>query len=791
MKWRNITIQSGDLEILFNEHGGAFPDSVTVTEFGGKKRTVFPAGKQYLEIAFADGLVLRPAFQADAEVLQYVENSAQCVEFINLPGVDQHGNLHDFIHISLKHEFFDDGTAFTRAFFISDISQERTICRCELVYEPDFSGFDELRYHCFNRFGTCDATVIQKLLQSRFLPAGLEQSFDDVFGSAGFHARRQNGPSLYCEFFMEGGNTVSGKPGENNSGIRWIDDRHPVLYWNFASKNTDNFYWRNQWGWIIRPATRFRHTPPLPMYHWMDNEDRYPHEEELDAICRSGVGVLILHECWRSDAQDGGIPFNIAAFRKLIENAHVRDIRVCVYMRGNEKSVHEDYCSWFHRYLQYNYDGLYMDYGGPYSECVPPKESYPGGQILFRDHYLKYRRLRETVGPEGLLYSHTGPFYSALGMAMADGYTSGEGERGILIRGRAEHEYYSMCGYGSGSMWTAAFPEYSSPRMTPFLAFSGQAPHAPLGFASFSSSLSHPRVPGINDHAFRDLWTLWNNFRNERDITVFNDFNSGSIFPEEPQIGHYLMLSRDRSRALLIVTNFDKNNIQVASSALQWNNTGFIPGEMATLEFEAHHRLVTTCGKTQTALKPNQVAGFIFAAQEQKLELPAVQDLIDPMDYPSGKSYLEMVAEQRSFREDPPRWQEAYLTIRNNRSEFPASYENSLLDDLFDMRHEVIEFLPDGSIRSWGFLEQHGLHKEPSDDFIDRKHCESHRLSLRPLLGPGEHHLAIRNWHQGELFYSWIVAELSDGKGESRIFRFCNELEPDRAFLHFSVILAD
>ena len=83
---RNITIQSGDLEIFFNEHGGGFPDSVTVTEFGGRKRTVFPAGKQHLEIAFTNGLVLRPAFSDYAEILQYEENSAQCVEFVNLPG---------------------------------------------------------------------------------------------------------------------------------------------------------------------------------------------------------------------------------------------------------------------------------------------------------------------------------------------------------------------------------------------------------------------------------------------------------------------------------------------------------------------------------------------------------------------------------------------------------------------------------------------------------------------------------------------------------------------------------
>jgi len=113
---RGITVRSGDLEIRFNEQGGGFPDSVAVTEFGGKKHQILPAGRQHLEITYADGTVLRPAFPQPAEVLQYEEDSAQCVEFINLPGVDRQGKLHDFIRISLKHEFFADGTAFTRAF---------------------------------------------------------------------------------------------------------------------------------------------------------------------------------------------------------------------------------------------------------------------------------------------------------------------------------------------------------------------------------------------------------------------------------------------------------------------------------------------------------------------------------------------------------------------------------------------------------------------------------------------------------------------------------------------------
>ena len=257
--------------------------------------------------------------------MQYEENSVRCVEFINLPGIDRDGQLHDFIRISLKREFYDDGTAFTKAFFIFDLAEPRTVCRCELIYEPDFTGFDELRYHFFSRFTKRDATFIQQLVHSRFHPAGLEQKLDDIFASAGFHARRKNGPSLYFEFFIEGSNSVSGKADEHESGLRWKDDRHPELYCNFATRNTENFYWRNQWGWIVRPAVRVRHTPPMSMYHWMDKcIARYPHEDELDAICRSGVGVLTLHEGWRSDAQEGGVPFDIAAFRKAIEKAAPR-----------------------------------------------------------------------------------------------------------------------------------------------------------------------------------------------------------------------------------------------------------------------------------------------------------------------------------------------------------------------------------------------------------------------------------------------------------------------------------
>ena len=38
---------------------------------------------------------------------------------------------------------------------------------------------------------------------------------------------------------------------------------------------------------------------------------------------------------------------------------------------------------------------------------------------------------------------------------------------------------------------------------------------------------------------------------------------------------------------------------------------------------------------------------------------------------------------------------------------------------------------------------------------------------------------------------SGVLAVLENENGESRLYRFCNELELDRAFLHFSVDLRD
>ena len=119
----------------------------------------------------------------------------------------------------------------------------------------------------------------------------------------------------------------------------------------------------------------------------------------------------------------------------------------------------------------------------------------------------------------------------------------------------------------------------------------------------------------------------------------------------------------------------------------------------------------------------------------------------------------------------------------------PASYETSLVEDLRDVRHELIEFLADGTVRSLGFLGRRALTSAPEDDYIRLAGEKSARLALLPLLGTGFHRLAIRSRHQGEPFYSWITATLDNGGSEHFRILFRNELETDRSCLHFSVFL--
>ena len=278
---RSIQIETENLLIPFQLDGNGFPDNITVKEFGGKTTPLVSHGEYTLEVEFEDGTCLTPGIFPDCDIQYYRKEEAQCVEFTGLPGKDANQKRCDDIRFSLKHEFWPDGTAFTSAFFVMNKNPFGKITRCELKFNVSFSDFDELRWSFFPQIAEIDSTIIQALNNSRYLPAGDNRSMENgLYAMTGFHARRNAGPSLYAEFFLEGGNTLSGNKNENTSSVKWITPEKAEISWNFQTKPTDGFYWRNQWGWVIRPACRKRFHPPLTMYHLQDNINRYPNDTE-------------------------------------------------------------------------------------------------------------------------------------------------------------------------------------------------------------------------------------------------------------------------------------------------------------------------------------------------------------------------------------------------------------------------------------------------------------------------------------------------------------------------------
>lgn len=721
-------------------------------------------------------------------------NGITILEFPNLALGDSQGKIVTGFHLTLRYEFYKDGTVFTDAFFLGEMEHKEAITGFELKIPLDFSTFETVRWSVTYRPKKIDGALIQTSAPERNLMPNDDRIFEhSIFPLTGFNLWSKEGPSCYAEFLMEGDNVLAGDPRCNRSSVTW-ENGNPVLSWNFQTKPvrpaSGPWQWRNRWGWVIAPASQYRHYPPLPMYHFFDNFNRYPSDEALEAIAATGVKVLILHENWRMNIQNGGHPYDPVRFREVVEFAHKHNIRLMVYIRGNEDSIIEECGDWFDHYLKKDYDGLYMDYGGPFHNQTPPNEDYQGGRIHFRKHYLENKMRRDIVGKDGLFYSHTGPMFSALGMTgnIIDGYVSGEGERGMLIRSRLDHAYFSMAPACSGTMWTAAFPEYSSPVMIPYLAATGQTPHVPLGVQFPSSSLAHPSVPGIGDVNFRPLWKLWNLMQDSSDLRVLNDYNCRNVFEHSDEISHYLMIAKDR--AVCIFANLTDHsvhadaqiNMEKAGIPIDWKRTLCLP-------------TVHTPGKAMSftdnsfELAPYCAGAIVFGSVEfsdYEKEYPQLS--------PIGKKYLQYVEEQRQFRQGMGEADDWFIRISVKDLQIP--YEESMIVDLYDNRFELNEKI-NGEYHKLGYFGKKGFQTEEikQEDFVMNGE-ESCWISLRKILGSGKHDLAIRSLHRGNLhyvntpFYSFLEIEVGTSP-ENSLYRikFLNELEDDRSYLHFKISL--
>lgn len=792
--------QAGNLTIFFHSIDGGMPSRVELCEYDNTSVSVITQPSR-LELELKEGRILHPVIPLDMPPETYEADGTRFVEFTRLDWVDEYGQTEPDFLLSLRHEFMADGTAFTTAFFTVERNTPPVIKRFELSIPLDLSDYDNVRWSLTMRPTSSDGPIIQSFFPERYLERGVTRKLDHgIFPMAGFNADRKHAPGLYAEFFVEGDNVLAGQSMANESSITW-QNGSPVMRWNFQNAPTPirslPLHWRNRWGWIIKTPPIQRHLPPLHMYHFFDLGKHYPDALQLEAIADSGCNLLILHENWRRDVQNDGIPYNMKKFREVVEFARKHNIRIAVYIRGNEISAKEEACRWFRHLLQPDFDGLYMDYGSPYGDKEAPNECYHNGRLCFRRHYQKFKALRETVGKNGLLFYHTGTSFSALGASFTDGYVSGEGEKGIMIKGRAEHAFFSMANAALGTMWTAAFPEYSTPRMVPFMAATGQYPHNPLGIQFVASSLIHPPEPGINDLNFRELWKLWSCFSKESDVIVYNDYNSRNQFScDNENCGFYAMVSDDEKRCLLIVTNFSNQTKNFHFSISDKLRACMRNKKWKLLTFDSKHipqeTELSERDECTIELAGYGVAGILAADSMVALD-GMLTEYRKNYHQPGlqGQTWIQTVERQKSLRHTPPKWRNVYLTVTMPCYQ-PLSFEDSMIIDLYDVKIQLGEILPDGKFRKLGYIGKHGL--SPVDIPQEEQLFpgdSAQAIALHELLPPGHYRLALYSEHLGMPFYSFIEATLASDKSEKNAYtvEFRNELELDRAYLTWETLI--
>ena len=783
-------IKCGKITVGFPAECGGLPGKVTALEGDGRETVLFKNGNWVLEAELDNGAVLRPfATEKNLRIYDDDEDGATHVDFINVIFKDQTGKEYPEYLLTLRHEFYNDGVAFTNmAFFVRDI-HGADITRFELKAKPDFSSFDDLRWSFRQRPAVVDGTLITAQTE-RFIEPGSDRDFHALLPMANFNLTREFAPQLYLELFMEGHSTLSNKREDGASSIRW-NGLSPEISWKMQKRPFPRpiiNQVRNQWGWAIKPAHTERFQPPFRMYHYFDNYERYPSDETIAAVIASKCDVFIMHENWRMDTQNDGVPFDPEAFEKLRDALHAANIRLAVYMRGWEESIVMRNASWFKHLLKYNFDGLYMDYGSPYGHSLPPTEHYCGGRIPFHKYYHVMRRLRQQVGPDGVFYSHTGPSFSAVSMGFMSGYVSGEGERGLLIRGRKEYDYYSMSAQGVGTLWSAAFPEYASPEIVPYIASSGQYPHNNLGEQFLTSSLVHPRVPGINDQSFIPIWKLWSIVRRERNLRVVNDYNSKDVFAKNSDDGHYVFISERGNMALAIYSNF-KDSVRKIDASIDFERMGFdVSNFNKTLLLDGKSQSIDAMPATITLGKFG-IGGILFTAPEMNAE-----SLLDNYLAPeaplseTGKQYLARVENQRKLRENPPVWQETYLTVEIPEIS-PTPYEDSMTVDLYNNSFALGYFGEDGKFNHLCWIDRNGVNSEHigKDNLFAGDKSPVVRLNDFGLKGKVK--MALYSTHaSGDMpFYSFCYANLAKDAAGSESYRleFLNDLEPDRAYIKF------
>lgn len=792
-------IEGNDFEMEFSPAGGAFPAALG---FPGEGRPLVQSGDWRVEWQ-EGGAVYQPVRDASPRIVRLEESVL--LYFDRIPFAQADGTRHPDLNISLEYEIFRDGTGFCLFFLqgesLEGVEVERLSLR--LGFSPPPAWNTDWAFWQFPK--KIDGADIQAWSRfGRKIPGTESREFSgEIAPFVGFDTGEDWRRTHHVEFFLENADALSNTtdglsthvgPDDEKLGVTWnIQDRP----WRRTPGRS--VFYRNTFGFCLTRSQRTLKRAPLRIYHYFDNFRHYPSEDIIADIKHAGADTLILHENWRLDIRNGEFISDPKALQSTLDACHRHGIRCGLYFRGNDNSIRERGAEFLAPYLRKDWDGLYLDYGSPFT-YLGHEEFAPGGRLHFREYHRMLRKLRAFVGEDGFLLSHSGSFFCALAHASLDGYYGGEQEQGRLLESREHHAYFAGLAVAPAYWWTAAFPIYRSPRAVAMMAATLHAPVVNFGMQFPCSSLHQPPSPASNDFA-RRIWMLWGLMDDRGPLQVRDTHRSPEAFecPAE-SVAPAAFWDRE-GNGIVTAANLSAEAVTADITIREKNLAGagekfLIPLRWEGDRVQADSPRPLVDGRIPAMdLAPYEVAGWLVTADpsawRERLEACSRPPVWQSKETAEWNAFVE---EQRQLREEAPAWAECHLQL--SFPNWPNAYEDSIWIDLFN-NDLVLEALKDGepqTVHRLGFVDRQGLHSEPGrpEDRLfaqDRSPWVNLGKALAAL--PTDFHpthLRLASRKNGAPFYLFFRIYLSPEPAltpDSRTLEFCVDLDEDWSALVF------
>lgn len=789
-----MKVEFRDYSVDFENAGGGFPTAVTQLLRHGRQGRVIHTDRPWLSVKLADGRIAVPALAEDYTPLyRSDEKGVRYAQYSNV-GFRADGSWLDGWKLGLEYEFYPDGNVFIGMSFAVTGRKKPELAGFTVRIPMDLEQENAVTWGFRRRYRFLDPTGIYSPdIFVRNLTEKKDMAFGEVNPLIGFDFGRENRLSRHMELFVEDQRAVDEDPGHADSRLFW-ENGNPVMVYEFQTAEivptVQPYYWRNRIGFTLGQTPKVRDKAPLRLYHYFDETKITPTNDQIRKMAAEGADVLALHECWRTDMQNGGIPYDEKRFFEVVEECHKYGIRVTPYIRGDGESAVDDQCSWFNWYLKKNYDGLYIDYGAV-DGFYELGGRYPGGRYPFKRYYNQYCRLREeTVGKDGIMTVHTGPFFSAGVLAsQVDGYVAGEGECGILLNSRRENAYFNESTIAPGSLWTAAFPAYQTQEALPYMANIGQFPHVTLGEQWKSCCLAHPDEPGNVTFA-RPLWKLYGLMKDERNILFDNDICDEEIVCDSPETGVSSFRLEDGSR-LMIMSNFSGSRRLCSAELAIEAGPGFRCFRMSADSRKCSAEPYDCSGGLSAMMDGFEICGFLVCAENDKwrnriagFEKPYPEK--DEKDLAYEKK-LELAREIKLC--DKP-VKTAYLKI--DVPSYEGTLETAFWFDSYEKIHDLDAIDEKGCRRRLGYISRLGLTvEEPALEDSMWPGEETGWIPLHEILEKGKYIIEIHSSRDGadcNIKYHMLVSE-TPGEENAREISFFSEIDSDRSRLSFHLNL--